>query len=432
MSVPPESPESALWHATAEPAPALAEHEGEARADVAIVGAGILGCATALRLAQRGVRVVVLEAREPGFGASGRNNGQVIPTITRPNPDDIVAAFGETVGPRLVRLIGRAAAETFDLIREHRIACDAVQNGWVQPAHRESRMALAGSRVRQWAKHGMDVRLLPRDEMAGLLGSDRYHGGWIAPTGGHINPLGYSRGLARAAIAAGAAIHARSPAVSLAPQGSAWRIATPRGAVIAPRVLLATAAYTDGLWPGLERSFVSATSWQAATAPLPAALRAAILPTDVTMSDTQADLRFCHYDRDGRLVSGGALVFTSNAVPRLRTIVADRLRHIFPALRDEPGLRVEQVWNGQMAMTPDHLPHFHELAKGVYASLGCNGRGVAMNTAASRAMADALTGTPATALEVPLTRMSTIPAHALARRVATGLLAWYRVKDRRD
>ncbi|MEN9317072.1 MAG: hypothetical protein RIS35_3465 [Pseudomonadota bacterium] len=432
MNPRPDAPASALWFSTARPAPDLPELEGERRAEVAIVGAGILGCATALRLAERGVRVVVLEAREPGFGASGRNNGQVIPTITRPNPDDIVRAFGETVGPRLVRLIGGAAAEAFELIRAHRIDCDAVQNGWVQPAHRESRMALAKSRVEQWSRHGMDVRMLSRDEVSGLLGSDRYHGGWMAPTGGHINPLGYSRGLAGAALAAGAAIHARSPATAIRPEGSGWRIETPRGAVVAPKVLLATAGYTDGLWPGLARSVVPATSWQAATAPLPRSLRARILPTNVTMSDTQADLRFCHFDRDGRLVAGGALIFTSNAVPRLRRIVAQRLRHIFPALRDHPELRIEQVWNGEMAMTQDHLPHFHALADGVFASLGCNGRGVAMNSALGRALADALTGVPESRLEVPLTRMSTIPAHALARRVARGLLAWYRIRDRRD
>lgn len=432
MSMPPESPESALWYATAQAGPALAELEGEVRAEVAIVGGGILGCATALRLAERGVRVLLIEAREPGFGASGRNNGQVIPTITRPNPDDITSAFGETVGRRLVRLIGGSAAETFELIRAQGLDCDAVQNGWIQPAHRESRMALAQARVSQWARHGMDVRMLSRDEAAELLGSDHYHGGWMAPSGGHINPLGYSRGLAKAAQRAGAMLHARTPAVALAPEGTGWRITTPRGAVLAPKVLLATAAYTDGLWPGLQRSFVSATSWQAATAPLPEALRARILPTNVTMSDTQADLRFCHFDRDGRLVSGGALVFRRKAVERLREMVAQRLRDIFPALRAHEGLQVEQVWNGEMAMTQDHLPHFHELAKGMYTALGCNGRGVAMNTALGRALADALTGTPASALEVPLTRMSTIPAHALARRVARGLLAWYRIKDRRD
>lgn len=432
MSQPPDSPSSALWYSTASPASTLPALAGEVRADVAIVGAGILGCATALRLAERGVSVIVLEAREPGFGASGRNNGQVIPTITRPNPDDIVRAFGESIGPRLVRLIGRSAAETFDLIRAHAIDCDAVQSGWVQPAHRESRQALARTRVEQWSRHGMDVRMLSRGEVSDLLGSDRYHGGWFAPSGGHINPLGFSRGLARAAARAGASIHAGSPATALRAEGGGWRITTPGGAVVAPKVLLATAAHTDGLWPGLSRSFVSATSWQAATEPLPAEVRARILPTNATMSDTQADLRFCHFDRDARLVGGGALIFASGAVPRLQEIVARRLRHIFPALREHPGLRVERVWNGQMAMTRDHLPHFHELEPGLFASLGCNGRGVAMNSALGRALADALTGTPPHRLEVPITAMSTIPAHALASRVARGLLAWYRIKDRLD
>ena len=169
MRAVPHAPEASLWSTTAEPAPACPPLAGERQADVAIVGAGILGCATALRLARAGASVTVIEAHQPGFGASGRNNGQVIPTITRPDPDDIVAAFGETVGPRLVRLIGRSAAETFDLIREEGIRCDAVQRGWVQPAHRESRMAVARRRVAQWSRHGMDVRLLSRAEATELV-----------------------------------------------------------------------------------------------------------------------------------------------------------------------------------------------------------------------------------------------------------------------
>ena len=432
MPTRPDSPAASLWFQTAEAAPRAPALRGEVRADVAIVGAGILGCATALRLAERGVRVVVLEAEQPGFGASGRNNGQVIPTITRPDPDDIVRAFGETIGPRLVRLIGGAAAETFDLIRRHQIRCDAVQNGWVQPAHRASRLALARRRVEQWSRHGMDVRLLSRDEVSTLLGSDRYHGGWTAPTGGHINPLGYSRGLAQAAIAAGATIHGDTPARSIAPQSGGWRIGTPEGAVFAGKVLLATAAYTDGLWPGLAQSIVPATSWQMSTEPLPADVRRAVLPTNVAMSDTQADLRFCHFDREGRLVAGGALVFNVDAVERLKRIVGPRLREIFPALRALPGLRFDHVWNGEMAMTRDHLPHFHALQEGLFAAMGCNGRGVAMNTALGRAMADALTGCPAAELDVPLTGVSTIPMHAVAKRVARGLMLWYRIKDRRD
>jgi glycine/D-amino acid oxidase-like deaminating enzyme len=327
--------------------------------------------------------------------------------------------------------LGGSASFTFGLVRAHGIACDAVQNGWVQPAHHETRVELAKARVRQWASRGFDVRLLSRDEMASRLGSDHHHGGWIAATGGHLNPLALTRGLARVAIAAGARVFGLSPATSLRQDGARWRISTPGGAVDAGKVVLATAAYNGGLWPGLARTIVPVVNWQLSTSPLPPHVRRRVLPGDVAMSDTRGDLRFARLDAHGRLVSGASPILPLRAEARLRALVAARLLDFFPALRELPALEFDHVWNGAIAMTRDGVPHFHELAPGVFTALGCNGRGLGLSVALGKAMAEATLGTPAASLDVPLTRPRSIPLQAFVRRVAPGVLAWLRYRDSR-
>ena len=229
----PAMPKS-LWAATAPPPPPTVALAGGAHCDVAVVGAGFTGLAAALHLAEAGIACTVLEAAEIGYGASGRNNGQVIPNLSRMDPDAIVAATpqelgGTEKGEAFVALIRDSASLVFDLIRRHGIQAEAVQNGWIQPAHRPSRMKLAESRVRQWGSRGAPVRMLSAEEVRGLAGSAHWQGGWENRSGGRINPLGYARGLAAAAIAAGATIHTNSPVQRITREPSGWVLDTPRG-----------------------------------------------------------------------------------------------------------------------------------------------------------------------------------------------------------
>src|SRR5262249_37066550 len=154
---------------------------------------------------------IVLEAEEPGFGASGRNGGQVIPGL-KYDPDELVAMFGRDRGERIIDIVGGAADFVFALIERHRIACAPVRKGWIQGAHAESKLALARARVEQWGRRGVQVRLLDRGEIAELTGTECYAGGWLDGRGGTIQPLAYLRGLARAAVKAGVRLHGRSPA----------------------------------------------------------------------------------------------------------------------------------------------------------------------------------------------------------------------------
>src|SRR5476649_2819231 len=204
---------ASLWVAVTPPGPDLPELAGATEADVMVVGAGCTGLSTALHLREAGVDVAIVEAMEPGWGASGRNNGQVIPTLSRPDPDDIVARHG-AAGERFVALLRDSAQTLFDVIRRYQIQAEQEQTGWVQPVHSPGRIAIAERRVRQWSKFGASVQLLSRDETRAMLGSDAWFGGFWNRSGGHINPLALSRGLARVVLEQGCRIYARSPATT--------------------------------------------------------------------------------------------------------------------------------------------------------------------------------------------------------------------------
>jgi len=418
-----------LWAQTAPSGPTTEPLAGDVAADVCVIGGGYTGLSTALHLAEAGTDVVVLEAAVAGWGASGRNNGQVIPTHPRFDPDHMVAMLGPEKGEAYAALVRDSAAYTFALIRARGIACDAVQNGWIQPAHRPSRVALSRKRAEQWSARGAPVELLDRERTRAITGSDFWYGGWLNRDGGHLNPLAYARGLARAAIAAGARLHERSAATSIARDGPRWRVATVRGSVRADQVVLATNAYSDDLWPGFRQTVIPVRSYQMATRPLGENLRRSILADDVALSDTQGDLHFFRFDRDGRLVTGGALMVALASGPRLRRRIGRRLARVFPQIGDTG---FDYLWNGHVGITKDRMPHLHELAPGVTGWIGCQGRGVALASIMGRELAAWARGRDKAAMPLPVTPLAPIPAHAIARRVARSAIVYFRWRDRRD
>lgn len=411
------------------PRPALA---GEARADVAVIGGGFTGLSTALHLLARGRSVVLIEAAAVGWGASGRNNGQVIPTMTGAEPDVMAKSHGET-GERFAQLVADSAGGLFDLVRREGISCEAEQTGWFQPAHSPGRMKLSAARVEAWARRGAPVRLLDRAEAAALIGSNDWHGGMLNSSGGHINPLALARGLADVVTAKGGQIHESTPAERIERGPSGWVVTTPQGRVFADQVMLASNGYSDwfhpSLAPDVARSLVPVRSWQMATEPQPEAVRARLLPGRQALSDTHGDLRFFRWDARGRLVTGGALVFPHNGENRLRSLVGERLARIFPVMGAP---RFDFVWSGRIGMTADRMPRFHRLAPGLWTWLACNGRGVALSVALGRVFSEALDGAEPKALPVPLTDVRPLPLHALATLAAPAMLAWYRFKDGRE
>src|SRR3984885_427850 len=232
-----------LWAAATPQGPALPQLEGSAEADVVIIGAGFTGLSTALHLREAGIDVAVIEAAEPGWGASGRNNGQVIPTLSRPDPDDIVAKHG-AAGERFVAMLRDSANALFDLARRYQIQAEQEQTGWIQPVHSPGRIKIAERRVRQWSARGAPVELLSREQMKAMLGSDAWYGGFWNRSGGHVNPLALARGMARAVLDRGGRIYARSPAQSFERRGNRWIVKSAKGEITGRALIVATNAYT--------------------------------------------------------------------------------------------------------------------------------------------------------------------------------------------
>jgi glycine/D-amino acid oxidase-like deaminating enzyme len=274
-----------LYEETAEPALPAPALDGDARADVAVVGAGITGLSTALHLAEQGAKVVVLEAEQPGWGASGRNGGQVNPGLKH-DPDTVEREFGRDLGGRMNAFAGAAPGFVFDLIERHGIRCDARRNGTLRAAIRPKHAAQVRATAEQLARRGAPVELLQGSSLEQATGTARYRVAMLDRRGGDLNPLSFARGLARAALAAGAGVHGGTRALGMKRLGALWRIETAAGVVSAPQVVLATNGYTDDLWPELRRTIVPLFGAIAATDALPETIARGIMPSRAVLYES--------------------------------------------------------------------------------------------------------------------------------------------------
>jgi glycine/D-amino acid oxidase-like deaminating enzyme len=429
-----------LWAAVTPAGPVLPVLDTALTTDVVVIGAGFTGLSTAIHLREMGIGVIVIEAAEPGWGASGRNNGQVIPTLAGNDPSGMVARHGEA-GERFNVLLRDSASYLFDFVRRHRIPAEAEQSGWVQPVHSPGRIKIAEKRVREWSALGAPVEFLDKAAVGRMLGSDAWHGGFWNPTGGHINPLALSRGLASAALATGAQIFARSPVSGFTHDGKRWLVTTLNGTVCASGLVLATNAYTGefskSLMPAIAQEVVPVRSWQMATRPISSNIAKTIMPDRQAMSDTHRELYFARWDARGRLVTGGAAVRPGVEGSVLRREVARRLQRLWPQLGE---VEFDYVWNGYVGMTPDNIlrpdlpgyPRAHKLGPRGFAWAGCNGRGVALSISLGRELARATQGVPDSDLALPFSEPTPRPLNGVLRRIAPLALPYYRYLDAKE
>jgi glycine/D-amino acid oxidase-like deaminating enzyme len=415
-----------LWHATAPAAAETPPLAGDAKADVCIVGAGYAGLSTALHLAEAGVSVIVLEAREPGWGASGRNGGQVIPGI-KYDPSEIVSKFGAEAGAALVSFVGSTADLVFGLIEKHGMDVPHRRAGWIQGAHTPAMVETVKRRAEEWGMRGVGARFLDADAVGRLIGTDRYLGGWLDPRGGGVQPLAYARGLARAAMKVGVAIHGQSPVTGLRRDGGNWIVRTAQGAsVTAPRVVIATNGYTGDLIPKLRQTVIRPNSFIVATEPLSDNLAGTILPEGQVTSDTRQLLLYFRKDHTNRLLMGGRGPFRE---PQGAADWAHLERVIGKMYPQAKGLHFDYRWCGRVALTRDFLPHLHEPEPGLLVDIGCMGRGVGLQTAMGKAMAQYLSTGDRTSLPFPVVPITPLPLHALNELYVSAIIAWYRLTD---
>lgn len=412
-----------LYADTAIPAPDTPPLEGEAHADVCVIGGGFTGLSAALQLAEAGSSVIVLEAQEPGWGASGRNGGQVNPGLKH-DPDVVERDFGPDLGGRMLALSYGAPDALFALVRRHQIPCEARQEGTLRAAIGARAAEEVRRSAEQGARRGWPVTFLDATETAALTGTPRYTAAMLDARGGDVQPLSYARGLARAAMGQGARVHGGSPAVKLSRAGAGWRVETPQGAVRATQVVLATNGYTDDLWPGLRRSVVPVFSSILATAPLPEAVARGIMPRRASLYEAGRITTYYRMDQQNRLVIGGRGPQRPLPGPEAVRYLADYAQKLWPALR---GAEWTHGWNGQIAITADHYPHLHEPAPGLIAALGYNGRGVAMATAMGGQVARRLLGQE---VDMPVTSIKPVPFHGFWKLGVAARVWQGRVLDR--
>ena len=416
-----------LWAATAPAAPATPPLETSARADVCVIGAGYAGLSAALALAERGIQTIVLEAREPGWGGSGRNGGQVIPGL-KYDPDELETMFGPERGPRLVDFAGGAADAVFDLLARHRMDVPHVRSGWIQGAHSPGTVETVKRRAGEWERRGAPVSFLDKAETDRHLGTTQYLASWIDRRGGAVQPLAYARGLVRAAQAAGAAIHGDSPATGLARGDGKWIVTTRAGArVTADQVVICTNAYGGDLWPRLKQTVIAPNSYQIATEPLSDNIRKSILPFGQVSSDARRLLVYFRLDDQGRLLVGGRGPLREPHGEADWAHLEAMLPRLFPQAQGAP---IAFRWCGRVAITRDFLPHLHAPAPGLLIDIGCMGRGIALQTAMGQAMAAYVATGKEDALPLSLTPVRPMPFYGLSNAVAAAFIAWYRLLDR--
>jgi glycine/D-amino acid oxidase-like deaminating enzyme len=250
-----------------------------------------------------------------------------------------------------------------------------------------------------WKDRGAPVELLEREAIARATGADRYLCGALDRRGGSVNPLGYARGLADAAIRAGAAIHGGAKAVEVERRGASWAVVTPEGTVTADWLVLATNGYSDELWPGLRQTIIPVYSGIVATEPLPEDVAKRILPMRTVLYEHEDITVYYRLDISNRLLMGGRSRLRTLERPNDFQDLIAYTKRLWPFIGNP---RWTHGWNGQLALTLDHYPHLTEPADNVIACLGYNGRGIAMATAMGAEIARRITGTPAADLDMPV------------------------------
>ncbi|RWJ58758.1 MAG: FAD-binding oxidoreductase [Mesorhizobium sp.] len=399
-----------LWERTAPEAPHTGVLQHADKRDVAIIGGGYTGLSAALHLAEAGVDVSVLEAVEIGFGASGRNVGLVNAGLWM-KPEDVKSTFGEPFGERVLELLGNGPAEVWALIDKYTIDCDAVRNGTLHCAVGQAGIIEIGERARQWEKRGAPVRLLNADETAARIGTTAYAGSLLDSRAGTIQPLSYARGLARAAMSAGARVYTSSGVTGADRSNGKWTVLTAGGSVQADWIVVATDAYTKAPWKEIRHQQVLLPYFNVATRPLPDTLRKTILPNCEGCWDTKKLLSSFRLDREGRLIMGSIGALRGTGATTHQAWATRSLRKLFPQIG---AVDLEAAWYGMIGTTSDHLPRFHHLAPNVVSICGYNGRGISPGTVFGRVLAERILGKARDAdLPLPVTTPETVTLRAL-------------------
>lgn len=386
---PAESHPRSYYLATArglEPLPPL---QGDQRCDVCIVGGGYTGIASALHLAERGYKAIVVEARRVGWGASGRNGGQLAGG-QRLDPAALTALVGAERAHRLWKLGEEAKSLVKQRIVQHAIDCD-LRTGLIhagfKPAHAKAMQDDARFLAETYGYP--HIRPLSREELRALVASDVYHGGSLDTDAGHLHPLNYVLGLARAAREAGAAIHEMTPALEITRRNGKPGVRTPHGSIAADYLVLACNGHLGRLEPRLMSTIMPINNFIIATAPLGAERAQALIANDAAVADSKHVIDYYRLSADHRLLFGGGESYRMRYPRDVEGIVRRCMLKVFPQLSD---VAIDYAWAGTLAITLKRLPAFGRLDGDIFYAMGFSGQGVALTTLAGKVIAEAVAG----------------------------------------
>ena len=376
---------ASFYAATATPLAAFPPLQGATRADVCVVGGGYTGLSAALHLAQRGFDVVLLEAHRVGFGASGRNGGQV-GSGQRQDQDWLEDAVGGEQAHRLWDLAEEAKALVKSLIHDHAMPVTfypGVATACYSDAEVRASHAYADKLRRDYGY--TEIESLDQTGIARLIGSTLYKGGEVDRSAGHVHPLNYAIGIATAAAKAGARLHEGSEVLRI-DHGAKPVVHTAQGSVTCDQVILAGNGYLGGLEPKVAARVMPINNFVVATEPLGARARE-ILSEPVAVADTKFVVNYWRLSEDDRLIFGGGETYGYRFPTDIRKTVSKPMLAIYPQLKD---VRIDYAWGGTLAITMNRMPCFTRPAPNVLSASGYSGHGVAMATLAGKIMAEAV------------------------------------------
>ncbi len=375
------------YAASANPVPARPELAGEVETDVCVVGAGYTGLSTALFLLENGFNVTMVEAAKVGFGASGRNGGQIVNSYSRD-----IDVIERTVGPKQAQLLGQMAFEGGRIIREriakYGIQCD-LKNGGVFAAITNKQMGHLEAQKKLWERYGhTQLELMDAKRIREVVATENYIGGMLDMSGGHIHPLNLALGEAAAVESLGGRIYEQSPAIRIE-RGANPVVHTPQGRVKAKFVVVAGNAYLGNLIPELSAKSMPCGTQVLTTEPLSAEVAKSLLPQDYCVEDCNYLLDYFRLSGDNRLIFGGGVVYGARDPANIEAIIRPKLIKTFPQLKN---VKIDYAWTGNFLLTLSRLPQVGRLGDNIYYSQGCSGHGVTYTHLAGKVLAEALRG----------------------------------------
>ena len=422
----PEAHAPSYYAATAKGLESFAALDGDVTADVCIIGGGYTGLSAALHLSEQGRRVILIEANRLGWGASGRNGGQ-LHSGQRREQSALEAMFGKARAHRLFDLGEEAKATVKGLIARHSIDCDW-RDGLIHAMHKQRYLTPMKEEIDLLQnEYGVtDIQELSRDEITAALGTTAYHGGWREQSAGHLHPLNYALGLARAAKGAGARLFEGTRAIRIR-DGARRQVETASGTITADSVILACNGYLDGLEPETGARVMPLHNFIVATEPLGERAKA-LIPGWEAAADSRFVVYYWRLSADGRLVFGGGETYGRTFPNDIRAFVQPHLVKLYPQLAD---VRLDYGWGGTLAVTMNRLPYMRRLRPGVYTSGGYSGQGVGTATFAGKLLAEAICGEQDRFDVFSALPNTPFPGGPLLRYPTMVLaMTWYALRDR--